>query len=508
MTGEQPRTKWRWFRRKPARAERVIERLKSWSPSAPEVDIVSPLAKESLDTVTGLTEYEDAKAGRLITGIALLSAAAAAIYAAMLKDVLPAMPVGARIRFNYAFFVYEVVNVLGVFLLLSAIYPWFNIPRYWKRRSKAPGPPTSMLFGPQIAKASPEAWVDAFKEATSIKTRYLKDYVHETYLIAEKIKRKYRLLRWALIFVVVANLLLLPSWLVYCWHLNMKSVTRSRTAAAAVETPTAASDFSDYSCFVVLDADNTLWDTDRLFAEAQLAMLTGICAQLGIAPKLDNTLKFVRDIDQSIAANHPAGLKYPPELLASRLIKAVLKISGRSERSLKNKRILMKKLAGAYLSKIREVPKLRTGVEEGLRNLRKLRVRAVVCSEGTNESLLRNLNELGVLGYIEKVVVAPKSPKVFRNLADKFNPNRKLQLCVGDQLDRDIRNAKRAGYKTVYFPGNFLPNWLPGVETIKPDVIIHSLALLPEKVRVLKQEDTRRLGSSAQVASHKVPTVG
>jgi putative hydrolase of the HAD superfamily len=484
MTGEQPRTKRRWFRRKPARAERVIERLTSWSPTALEVDTVSPLAKESLDTVTALTEYEDAKAGRLITGIALLSAAAGAIYAAMLKDVLPLMPVGVRIRFNYAFFAYEVVNVVGVFLLLSAIYPWFNIPRYWKRRAKASGPPASMLFGPQIAKASPEAWVDAFKETSSIKTRYLKDYIHETYLIAEKIKRKYRGLRWALIFVVVANLLLLPSWLVYCWHLNMKSATRHKRTA--LDRQTHMSNLSDYSCFVVLDADNTLWDTDHLYAEAQLAMLKDICAEIGIDPKLEDPLKFVREIDQSIAATHSSGLKYPPELLAQGLIKTLIKIAGRSEKSLKNKQALVKKVAEAYLSKIRDVPKLRTGVREGLQNLRKLGARAVICSEGVNESLLRNLNDLGVLSYVEKVVVAPKSTDVFRNLSDEFNPYRKLQLCVGDQLDRDIQNAKSAGYKTVYFPGNFRPNWLPEPDAIKPDLTIDSFALLAEKIKALK----------------------
>jgi Family of unknown function (DUF5706) len=204
---------------KPRGAERsLLEYLKDWTPTIGDVEALSPLARESLDRVTALTEYEDAKAGRLITGIALLSAAAGTIYAAMLKDVLPALPVPARVRFNYVFFAYEVVNAIGVFVLLSAIYPWFNIPKYWRRRAEASGPPSSMLFGPQIAKASPQAWADAFKDTTFVKTRYFKDYIHESYLIAGKIKRKYTRLRCALIFVVVANLLLLPIWLVYCLY--------------------------------------------------------------------------------------------------------------------------------------------------------------------------------------------------------------------------------------------------------------------------------------------------
>jgi len=381
-------------------------------------------------------------------------------------------------------------------LVLWAIYPWFNIPGYLRKKSgHVTAAPKSMIFAPLIAEVSPEAWGEAFTvKPADLKTTFLKNYIHETHLIAHKIVLKYKGLRRAQWAVVVANFILLPLWLGYCLYLNMEGVMRRPTTTRSAEALRTAPDFSDYSCFVVLDADNTLWDTDRLFAEAQLAMLNDICSEIGVAPKVDESLKFVRDIDQSIAASHPAHLKYPPELLADALIKALLKISGRPEEPLKNKQALMKKSTEDYLSKIHEVPRLRTGVREGLRDLRRLHARAVICSEGVNESLLRNLNELGVMGYVEKVVVAPKSPEVFRQLSDEFNPYRKLQLCVGDQLDRDIQNAKSAVYKTVYFPGNFRPNWLPEADSIKPDITINSLAILPKKVRSLQRSNAARLG--------------
>jgi hypothetical protein len=112
-----------------------LEHLKNWTPTSDDVEALSPLAKESLDRVIALTEYEDGKAGRIITAIALLSAAAGAVYAGMLREVVSASAPLDRIVFNCGFFLYAVVDVIGVFLVLSAIYPWFNIPDYLRKKS-------------------------------------------------------------------------------------------------------------------------------------------------------------------------------------------------------------------------------------------------------------------------------------------------------------------------------------------------------------------------------------
>jgi putative hydrolase of the HAD superfamily len=477
-TGEPPREPAR-----PTSAEQtILARLKHWAPTT--VDKLLPLGRESLETVTALTEYEDGKAGRVLTAIALLSAAAGTIYAAMLKELVPVLPWWDGVIFNGLFLGYAGINGIGVVLLVRAIYPWFNIPSYWrKKKERSSGRPKSMIFGPLIAAVTPEAWADAFKEqpASDLEVCYLKNYIHESYLIAEKILRKYKRLRNALWFVAIGNALLLPIWVGYTVYLNMQRGTQAGTPMQEVQD--AASDTSEYTCFIVIDADNTLWDTNRLFVEAQLGMLNDIRSWMGMTGNLTDPLKFVRDVDQSIAAKHPAGLKYPPELLVDGIIKA-LGNTGKVKK-LRNRQALNKKLAATYLSKIHEIPKLRVGVQEGLRDLRKLGARTVICSEGVNESLLRNLNELGVLGYVEKVIVAPKSPEVFRRLSEDYNPNRKVQLSVGDQLDRDIQFAKTAGYTTVYFPGDFQPNWLPPTDTVRPDLTINSLAVLPQKVKVL-----------------------
>src|SRR6266513_2242606 len=109
---------------KPINTERgPLEDLKNWTPTSGEVDALSPLAKESLDRVIALTEYEDGKAGRIITAVALLSAAAGAVYAGMLKEVLSGAAPLDQIVFNCGFFLYAVIDVIGVLLVLNAIYP-------------------------------------------------------------------------------------------------------------------------------------------------------------------------------------------------------------------------------------------------------------------------------------------------------------------------------------------------------------------------------------------------
>ena len=81
------------------------------------------------------------------------------------------------------------------------------------------------------------------------------------------------------------------------------------------------SDRSDATVFV--DADNTLWDTDQVFAGAQLAMLAETELALELKAPPQDRLAFVRAIDQAIAARHHAGLRYPPRLLVRALSHAL-----------------------------------------------------------------------------------------------------------------------------------------------------------------------------------------
>src|SRR5437016_187694 len=70
---------------------------------------------------------------------------------------------------------------------------------------------------------------------------------------------------------------------------------------------------------LVTDADNTLWDTDGVYAEAQLWLVRIVEGELKANTSRQDRLKFIREIDQSIAQRHHAGLRYPSVLLVSAL---------------------------------------------------------------------------------------------------------------------------------------------------------------------------------------------
>lgn len=66
---------------------------------------------------------------------------------------------------------------------------------------------------------------------------------------------------------------------------------------------------------VFVDADNTLWDADGVYAHAQLRLLKGVEDACDRVAAGANKLDFVREIDQAIAARHHRGLRYPCRLL-------------------------------------------------------------------------------------------------------------------------------------------------------------------------------------------------
>ena len=67
---------------------------------------------------------------------------------------------------------------------------------------------------------------------------------------------------------------------------------------------------------IFIDADNTLWDTDTVFADAQLGLLGQVERASGRKAAVEDRLALIRSVDQALAERHHAGLRYPPHLLA------------------------------------------------------------------------------------------------------------------------------------------------------------------------------------------------
>jgi putative hydrolase of the HAD superfamily len=232
-----------------------------------------------------------------------------------------------------------------------------------------------------------------------------------------------------------------------------------------------------------VDADNTLWDTDAVFARAQLQLLYEVASALNEAISVDDPLAFVRSVDQALAERHHAGLRYPPLLL----IRAVeLALSGaptdRAARSAWKGQPSYRLSADAaalieqrFFAAVARSPDLRPGVAEGLDRLRAAGCLLLVISEGAKLRVERTIERLGLAGLFDRVIEAPKAPELYQRVVS-LTGARDRTFMVGDQLDRDIVPARAAGITTIYFPGGFQPRWSPAIETARPDHVVASFA--------------------------------
>jgi len=242
---------------------------------------------------------------------------------------------------------------------------------------------------------------------------------------------------------------------------------------------------SNESVWIYTDADNTLWDTNSVFAEAQLALLSvaeDIAShQLGGADRL----AFLRQYDQAIAQRHHARLRYPPGLLVRALVLGVQGLSPdvAAARVVSGSTPLSSEEVQAaiqFQSDIARVPPLLSGVREGLEILRAFGIPVYVITEGPLDRAKATAQSLGIDQYLEGVLSATKSTELYQRLADKASPRR--AVMIGDQADRDIRLAHAAGLQTVLVKGDFQPKWISERDKVVADAVVTDFAAAIEWV--------------------------
>jgi len=232
---------------------------------------------------------------------------------------------------------------------------------------------------------------------------------------------------------------------------------------------------------LISDADNTLWDTDRIYAETQLWLLSQVEEAIGKRCAEDQRLDFVRRIDQGLAQKHHRGLRYPVVLLANALEAALrgeavpIAIRTAMGNQVAGQQPLpAKKLGDEFEARIKFHPPLRNGVDSGLERLHHQGVRVVVATEGSADTCKQRLTHWGLERFVTHVISAPKTVELFLRIANLVHLPTHDCFAVGDQLDRDIAPARTAGCRTIYFPGGFNPVWAPKVDQIQPDHVISS----------------------------------
>jgi putative hydrolase of the HAD superfamily len=222
------------------------------------------------------------------------------------------------------------------------------------------------------------------------------------------------------------------------------------------------------------DADNTLWETNAVWARAQLVLLRDM-EQVADAPAPaadDDGLAYLRAVDQRIAAVHPDGNRYPP-LILGRALRFALSgdtADDAARRALRDEAPdeALAAAVGRFTAGIRAVPELRPGVRQALGALHAQRVPVVIVTETGRSHCKMLVAAHGLGSFVTRIECEKKTPELYARLRQ---PNGR-PMMVGDQLDRDIAYAQPAGYETVFYPGGFQPYWLASVK-VEPDHRIH-----------------------------------
>ena len=183
--------------------QELFELLREWDIPAGREQAVHDLALASLGQVKGSSEYDDARA--LLTIVAFLTALAGAVFnrfsstyelprwqqiAANFDNLWPAL--------TYALFgAYAVLVAVSAFVIFGAMKPTMFGQSSGRRRQAARD---SLTFHAQLLETHPRIWGQSFIELASddrssadrLTAQYAKQYILETYLVAEKIALKLR----------------------------------------------------------------------------------------------------------------------------------------------------------------------------------------------------------------------------------------------------------------------------------------------------------------------------
>lgn len=229
------------------------------------------------------------------------------------------------------------------------------------------------------------------------------------------------------------------------------------------------------SVWIYTDADNTLWDTDALFVQAQLALLDAAERFTGISGPGSDRLRYVRGFDQAIAVGHHQRLRYPPVLLLRALCAGLqgIPVESAAQRALREGAIPASTEAEAlhvYADAISQMPPILGGVAEGLALAREQAVPVYVVSEGPQDILRARLQAHDLERLTTGALSAHKSRDLYSRLLQRALPHR--AVMIGDQPDRDCRLAHEAGLRTVLVKGRFRPAWVDSSDVDCADAVV------------------------------------
>jgi len=196
--------------------ESLVELLHEWEIPQGRERVVHDLALASLSQVKGSTEYDDARA--LLTIVAFLTALAGAVFNRFSSTYeLPRWyELASNARYLWPVLTYSMFGAYAVLVAMSAyvIFGAMKPTIFGERGRNERTGESSMTFHAQLLDTHPRAWGESLIELTGHSTgdrltaQYAKQYILETYLVAEKIALKLkkaapavRWLQWSMLFL-------------------------------------------------------------------------------------------------------------------------------------------------------------------------------------------------------------------------------------------------------------------------------------------------------------------
>ncbi|MBO6947183.1 MAG: HAD family hydrolase [Rhodospirillales bacterium] len=218
---------------------------------------------------------------------------------------------------------------------------------------------------------------------------------------------------------------------------------------------------------ILVDADNTLWDTDSIYADAQLALLSEVEKLIGQGVTEGDRLEYIREFDQEIANTHHLHLRYPPVLLVYALgfglkgiepVVAAKRVVYGQRPSIPLLKDNVEGILRIYADRLDVTPALRTGVKEGFEHFKEKNCEVFIVTEGSKEKCSKFIEYHNLDSTVRQIIAGAKNEDLYRRLT-KLGVGPSEAVMIGDQLDRDIVPAKSAGLTTIYFPSKFQPKW-------------------------------------------------
>lgn len=235
---------------------------------------------------------------------------------------------------------------------------------------------------------------------------------------------------------------------------------------------------------ILVDADNTLWDTDGIFANAQLVLLAEIEALSGIKCVEQDRLAYVRRHDQALAALHHLHLKYPIQMLAASLFAglngqtaedaATALINGRPT-GVSFGATFETQATSHYAAALGQIPALLPTVVEGLQAASDRNISMFVLTEGRVEKQRSTIEAHQLGGYFSGVWEVKKDREQFERMCRRFDGA--SVVVIGDQPDRDIVPAKQAGCTAVLVPSRFRPSWRTEADEQVADFVAENFSI-------------------------------